>query len=303
MNFLTAIISKPLIDWQLAVTLVIVEVPIGLLFHFLAKDKKESKMDRKEAQYDVKKINTEVFKKLIHVVCLEYYPFFENKFGFCIPKHPQEFKDLELTPVSIGFNIQLGKIPNVEELLDKIESVIPTLEVGENFLKENYQKIYKDWEKIKQELDALNKDQQDFCNKISERIMNEFKKYYHLNPTFRLSPFRDEENWAYFSDNVPRIASLIFNKYGIIDFTTDIFDNENQFYVTFAGWRILGFNKKERIDDLGAIKEVFNNIANENKLVDNHRKFGLRLIKLNEKIEAFCKQLEKRVVNDIDNQL
>lgn len=302
MNFLTAITSKPLIDWQLAITLVIVEVPIGLLFHFLAKDKKESKTDRKETQYDVKKINTEVFKKLIHVVCLEYYPFFENKFGFCIPKHPQEFKDLDLTPVSIGFIIQLGKIPNVEELLVKIEDVIPSLEIGEKFLKENYSKIHDDWIKIKQELDILNNDIQDFCNKISEKIMNDLKKYYHLNPTLRLIPFESEENWAYFSENVPRIASLIFNKFGIIDFTTDS-PVENQFYVNFAGWRILGFNKKERIDDLGAIKEVFSNVANEDKLVKNHRKFGLRLIKLNEKIEAFCKQLEKKVVNDIDNQL
>lgn len=36
-NLFTIIKSKHLIDWQLAVTLVIVEVPIGLLFHFLTK--------------------------------------------------------------------------------------------------------------------------------------------------------------------------------------------------------------------------------------------------------------------------
>ena len=79
-------------------------------------------------------------------------------------------------------------------------------------------------------------------------------------------------------------------------------DDVNQFYVNFMDYRILGFNKKESVN-VGLIKEVFRSITYDDKLTDEHRDFSLRLIKLNNKLETFCKQLEKKVVNDIDNQI
>ena len=294
-----------LLDLKLAITLVLVEVPSVMFSPIIARlilNEHEKRIEEKrtlEKKHNAKKINDNVFRKLMYVICLEYYTFFENRFGFCVRKNSKLFPDLD--SASIAFNIQLGKLDNIEEYFDKMEDVITTLEVGEEYLQQNYPQIFDVWVKIKQELDTINKDKQDFCNKISDKIMNDLKKHFRVNPTFRLIPYEHEENWAYFSDNVPRIVSLLFNKYGRIDFTTDN-PIENQFYVNFAGYRIVGFNKKEKLD-LEIIKEVFRNVTDDDKFTENHRDFSLRLIKLNDKIDTFRRQLEKRVVNDIDNQI
>ncbi len=253
-----------------------------------------------EKRHDSKKLNDIVFRKLMYVVCLEYYQFFENKFGFCITKDPTFFKDL--TPADIGFNIQLQKLSDTEKYFDKMEDVIPALEVGEDYLKQNYAQIYDSWIKIKQELDGINKDQQEFCNQVSDKIKSDLKKHFGINPTLRLLPFEDKDNWAYFSDVVPKTVSLLFNKYGIVDFGVENHPIDNQFYINFGGYRMIGVNKKEKLD-LGTIKEIFNNISNNDKLVDEHRDFALRLIKLNNKIDTFRRQLEKKVVNDIDSMI
>jgi len=298
--------QSQLFDLKLAITLILVEVPSVMFSPIIARliineHEKQLEVTRLlEKKHNAKKLNDDVFRKLIHLVCLEYYPFFENKLGFCITKDPTFFKDM--TPADIGFNIQLQKLSDVEKYFDKIEDVIPTLEVGEDYLKQNYSQIYDSWLKIKQELESINKDQQDFCNKVSNKIMNDFKKYYHVNPTLRLIPHEDEFNWAYFSDVVPKTISLLFNKYGIVDFSIDNHPDYNQFYVDFGGYRIIGVNNKEKLD-LGVIKEIFNEVSNDDKLVNEHRDFSLRLIKLNNKIETFRNQLEKKVVNDIDNQV
>lgn len=296
-----------LLDLKLVITLVLVEVPLLMftpVFARLILNEHEKHIEEKrilEKKHNAKKINENVFRNLIRVICLEHYPFFENKFGFCIQKTSKKIPNLD-DPASIAFNIQLDKLINVEDYFDKMENVITTLEVGEEYLQQNYSEISNMWIKIKHDLDTINKDKQEFCIKVSDKIMNELKKYFKVNPTFRLIPFgQNESNWAYFSDNVPRIVSLLFNRYGQVDFTTDS-PVENQFYVNFMEWRMLGFNKKEMLD-LGVIKEVFRNVTYDDKLVEKHRDFSLRLIKLNNKIDVFRQQLEKRVVNDIDHQI
>lgn len=297
--------QSQLFDLKLAITLILVEVPSAMFAPIIARliiNEHEKQLEATrllEKKHNAKKLNDDVFRKLVNLVCLEYYPFFENKLGFCIPKDPAFFKDV--TPADIGFNIQLQKLSDVEKYFDKIEDVIRTLEVGEDYLKQNYAQIYDSWVKIKQELEDINKDQQDFCNKVSNKIMNDFKKHFHVNPTLRLIPHESEFNWAYFSDVVPKTISLIFNKYGNVDFSVDS-PFENQFYVNFGGYRMIGVNNKEKLD-LGTIKGIFNEVANDDKLVNEHRDFSLRLIKLNNKIETFRNQLEKKVVNDIDNQV
>lgn len=254
----------------------------------------------KDNQYNAKKLNEEVFKKLTYVVCLEYLPFFENQFGFCIPKNPILFKDV-VDPASVAFNIQIQDFPNVKENFDRMEDVIPSLEIGEDYLHKNYSQFYNMWIEIKEELDTINKDKQEFCNKVSEKIMNELKKHFRMNPTAILIPHEKEPNWAYFSDHVPKIISFLFNKFGRIDFSVRN-PIENQFYVYFDELSILGFNKKENLD-MNFINEVFKNVTYDDKLIENHRDFSQRLIKLNNRVETFCKQVEKRVVNDIDNKL
>lgn len=256
--------------------------------------------EENQPQYNAKKLNEDVFKKLTYIVCLEYYSFFENQFGLCIPKNPILFKDV-IDPATVAFNIQLHDFPNVEENFDKMKDVIPTLEIGEDYLHKNYPQFYNMWAEIKEELDTINKDKQDFCNKVSEKIMNEFKKHFRMNPTGMLIPHEKEPNWAYFADHVPKIISLLFNRFGRIDFNIKN-PIENQFYVYFDELSILGFNKKENLD-IDFIKEIFRNVTYDDKLVENHTDFSQRLIKLNNQIETFCKHIEKRVVNDIDNKL
>lgn len=258
----------------------------------------EQQYTDREKQYNDKKLNDEVFRKLKRILCLEYYPFFENKFGFCIPKDTQ-LSINESDRAEIAFNIQLGNVTNVEGHFNKMDDVITTLEVGEDYLQQNYTQIYNMWIQIKDELSLINKERQDFCDKVSTKIMDDLKKHIPTNPTFRLNPFGD--GWAYFSDNVPRIIPSLFNKFGRLDLSMEN-PTDNQFYLVYGGYRILGSNKKESLN-LEIINKVFNDVTHDDKFKDKHSEFQARLIKLNNKIDTFCKQLEKKVVNDIDNQI
>lgn len=80
--------SDKLIDWQLAVTLVFVEVPIGLLFHILTKDKTHSKNSEKES-------HSEKIGNALMIMGDGRYDEYLDKIDFLIPYPHSEYKEYE----------------------------------------------------------------------------------------------------------------------------------------------------------------------------------------------------------------
>lgn len=255
----------------------------------------EVKTKQKEKQYNAKKLNDEIFRKLMRVVCLDYHSFFENKFGFCIPTNNAFFINKPIS-ASIALEVIFDRIENVEKEFRTLEDAIPTLLIGEKYLQQNYVRVYEEWLTIKQELDSINKDRVKFLEEISQDILKELKKKFGSNPTPILIPYQD--GWAYFSDHVPKIIPLLFKKRQF-NFVTENPAN-TLFYVKYEGYPLVGFNKQNRLD-FDYIKLTFSSIIQKYELEEKDRDFQHKLINLNSRIEIFCEQLEKTVVDEIDN--
>ena len=151
--------QSQLFDLKLAITLILVEIPSAMFAPIIARliinehEKRIQEARIIEKKHNAKSLNDDVFRKLMYTICIEYYPFFENKFGLCILKNPDILKEIDSG--SIAFNLQLTQSIDVESNFDKLESKITTLEVGEEYLQQNYPQIFDIWKKIKQELDVI----------------------------------------------------------------------------------------------------------------------------------------------------
>lgn len=64
----------------------------------------------------------------------------------------------------------------------------------------------------------------------------------------------------------------------------------------------MGFSKIENYNaDMAEI--IFNEIISTCEIDDKHHNFHFRLVKLDQIIENFRKDLQNKVINDIDNQI
>ena len=132
--------------------------------------------------YDDKKLNNEVFRKLMRVECLESWFFFVEKIGFCIPVNSKAF--LNKSESEYLFWVVGSRDPKL--LVDEFEPIqkaIHNLEIGEKYLQKNYLAIYKKWDKIKREVQKLNDDRVTLFNTVSNEILknleNNFKSKKH----------------------------------------------------------------------------------------------------------------------------
>ena len=106
--------------------------------------KTKTKTDKK---YNVKKLNDEVFRKLMRVRTSSDPFFFIHEMGFVIPTNKEEFYNKE-SPEYFEYLLRHSGDSFVHNYA-KIESKIPSLKIGEDYLKENYPVFFKEWQEIK----------------------------------------------------------------------------------------------------------------------------------------------------------
>ena len=104
-------------------------IPLGTLVTLHIKQQHSTE----EKQYDSKKLNDEVFRKLMRIECLESFFFFEDKFGFCIPTNSKAFGNKTDSEYLLWFARSRNK-NYVEKEFDIIERTIPSIEVGEKYV-------------------------------------------------------------------------------------------------------------------------------------------------------------------------
>lgn len=268
--------------------------PFIIIWGFKPLIEKFRKTDVPEKQYNAKKLNDEVFRKLMRVECLEDYFFFIDKFGFCIPTNPKAFTNKAESDYLL-WSVGSRDLRDIQNNFDIIEREIPNLKIGENYLEQNHGKIYKKWVKIKEDLEKLNNDRGSLFGSISKKIGKEMKKQLGFETKLLLSPFGDEK--IFFENEVKEILPLQFHMFN------PHFEIENlcknQYYVKYGNHRIAGINKEENIE-LEKIKTIFENIVNNQDLREKNNDFLVELGNLNRTIDKFCDQLESEVVNDID---
>jgi hypothetical protein len=252
-----------------------------------------------EKQYDYKKLNNEVFKKLINILCLEYPFYFGSEFGFCISAKLIELNIWEFFEFHSKSSTRSIRSKEFEEEFKPINEAIPTLIIGEKYLEKHYADVYKNWMNIKSELEKINKERQEFFKKTSLRIMKSLKKEFKTSPLLLLSPHGND--WAYFEDNILLVLPIFFRKMTIAKLDVDN-EVDNQSYVCFERLRLVGFNK---LPDgvIETIKHAFNSTISDRKLEAENGEFYVRLYSVNTKLVSFSKEIEDKVVNDIDNMV
>ena len=247
--------------------------------------------------YDSKKLNREVFKKLVCISCFEHFQFFRNNFGFCISLSPIKF-DVWKFFEFYARPENNDELKNIEKDIVPIEEAIPTLQIGEHYLEKNYHDVYLEWIRVKQELENLNKERHIFFKKVSSKINKNLKKEFKSTPKQLLVPFGDD--WAYFEGFVLLVLPLLFRMHTIPKLDVD--GIENQHYICYSGLRLVGFNKLP-VNAVETVKLVFNRIISDQELRSESGNFYVQLYSINEKLHHFSKEIETKVVNDIDNIL
>ncbi|MCV0401317.1 MAG: hypothetical protein K5777_05000 [Nitrosopumilus sp.] len=257
---------------------------------FKSEDKKSN------FKYDSKKLNNEVFKKLMRVICLESRLFFKNRFGFCIPVNPKMF-EIPVDSAQIAWYIDLEKPEDFERDFKSIGEAIPTLKIGEKYLETNYVEIYKIWKNIKNDLEKINKDRDSFFAAVAKDVGKQFKKTLNYKSKFLLDPFGDEI--VFFEENISFIIPLLF-KTRLVNLSIEQIADK-QYYVRYGdSYNIIGSNKEEKIN-LSGIKHIFDLILWNENFSEQYSDYRYQLIELNKRITIFCHKLEKEVVNDIEN--
>ena len=277
---------------------IIIPIIIGIIgIVLIFKDKFgwfKNKDNRK--QYDAKKLNETVFRKLMRVECIEDEFFFIEKFGFCIPTNKMAFTNKSESDY-LFWAVGSRDARYIHKEFDIIERIIPNLETGEQYLKIEYYEIYKQWIQIKKDLEELNLKRKSFFNSISKQIGKKLKKHFNCESKLLLHPFGDE--CVFFEENTEKILPYQFNTH-YLEFELDN-PCENQYYVTYRRNKILGSNKNTA--DLDVVKDVFTTITNDRRIIDKKINFDMDKINLNKRISDFCDQLEHKVVHDIDAQI
>lgn len=283
---------------EVAVALTI--MVLGLLYWTFQPEIKKltEKIETEKRNHDPKRLNNLVYKKLMRVVCLESRLFFNNNYGFCIPKNPMVFEN----PVDssyLAWTTQLRTYKNFEDEFDPIDKAISNLKIGENFLEKNYNRTYQLWNKIKQELEHINKERNEFFLSIAKQIGKDIKKELNYEPRFILGLFDEEP--VFFEDNIKKILPLLFNT-KVTNFTLEEYYKDG-YYVRYGdSFFIIGSHNKEKIN-LGAIEMIFRRVILDTNFIKKNIDFQYSLIELNQTITNFCIQLETEVVNDIDNTI
>lgn len=269
-------------------------------------EKYHNSKSKPKKQYDIKKLNETVFKKLMRVAQSSHPFFFTHEIGFVIPNNKEEFYNKESNEYFYWLNRHLGDAH--EDRYSKIEKVIPNLKIGENYLKEMYPDVFNEWFKIKQTVEDYNKKYHNcvtsFAKQAERKIVLEFSGF-HTNEKDNYENYTD---FYYFknignfiiesidsgrnTDNVElKIEkSLISKDYWII-------------YVRKPNYNLMGSHDKNKFD-IDKLQKILTDIIKEpSNTIQYQKSREINFIKLNKQIDKFCDNLEKNVVNDIDAQI
>ena len=278
----------------LIIVLICVGVLAGVIEVVRKKDKKIDKSTSNVNQYDVKKLNDEIFRKLMRVECIESDFLLGEKFGLCIPKDPRAFLNKKESDYLLW--LVISKEPQyIDQNFDIIEIEIPNLKVGEKYLETHHKEIHRKWIKIKKDLDILNKDRDSFFESVAKQIGKQMKKQFDFKTEEFLDSYGNDK--VFFLDNTKKILPRQFMTY-IVNFRIENPHN-NQYYVRCGYYNIAGSNKQENIN-IDAIKFIFTDIINNRDLIEKYLEFNMRSGDLNKALDSFGDQLEEEVVNDIN---
>lgn len=284
----------------------VLSLPFIIIWGFKPLVEKFRKIDTPKKQYDSKKLNDTVFKKLMRVNYSSHPMWFMSELGFIIPTNKEEFLNKESSEY---FNYLLRHSgDSFIHRHAKIESEIPNLKIGEDYLKENYHGVFNEWQEIKQTVEEYNKKYHDcatsFAKQAEKKIVLEFSLFYH-HEKFNDGKHTDMyyfENIGNFiiesihlgrnTDNIKLIIekSLLAKDYWII-------------YACEPNYNLMGSYDKNNFDSNKLQKILCDVIKDPNNITQYQQSREIDFMKLRKQINVFCDNLEKNVVNDIDAQI
>lgn len=121
------------IENHLRIVLVVIELVIGTVIFMWPKITRQ----KHTTQYNAKKLNDTVYKKLMRVSCMYNVFLFSEKLGFVIPSDERAFhnKNSGIYQMWMFDTIEDSIEDSIDNRYNKMDSVIPNLHVGEKHLK------------------------------------------------------------------------------------------------------------------------------------------------------------------------
>lgn len=287
---------------------IIIPIIIGMIgIVLIFKDKFgwfKNKDNRK--QYDAKKLNETVFKKLMRVSYSSSIFLFTHEIGFIIPTNKEAFYNKESTEYYNWLNRHLGDPLHQNHV--KIEEAIPNLKIGENYLKEAYPTIFKEWDNIKQIVTNYNKKYRDctidLAKQAEKKIVSEFLDFHHNEK------YNDGKhtNFYYFEN----IGNFIIESIDMgintnnIELKIEESPVSKNYWIIYAhkpNHNLMGSYDKNKFDSNKLELILCDVIKDSNNIAQYQKSRDIDLMKLGKQIDKFCDNLEKNVVNDIDAQI
>lgn len=278
---------------------------VGIFIIFRDSVKKTDETTQSKI-YDAKKLNDEVFRKLMRVSYSTNPMYFTHELGFIIPTNKEEFLNKESSEYFEYLLRHSGD--SVVHNHAKIESEIPTLKIGEDYLKENYLDVFKEWQEIKRTIEEYNKKYHectaDFAKQAEKKIVSEFPTFHH-HEKFNDGNLADH----YFFEN---IGNTVIESINSGNNTNNLKLSIGEFYLDKNYWilavskpnyNLMGSYDKNKFDIDKLEKILCNIVKDPHNIVKYWKSRELDFMKLGKQIDKFCDNLEKNVVNDIDNQI
>ena len=298
---------------EMRIISVIIGLVIGILIFLWPKITKQ----KDTPQYDAKKLNETVYKKLMRVSCIYSVFLFGERLGFVIPSDERAFHNKKGNTY-ITWLMETLDMPQHDRYVGT-DVAIPNLHVGEKYLKQKYNEIYKQWKEIKDLVDAHNKKHDDFLDFLGKVIL---EKICDVLPTFKDFETLKDENHAniiYLKNTVKLLDDFIQHNLRV-DGKTPYSDKKRTFDKLVVcpsgteGYWVLNhsnvngqslmFSDNKNAWDVEKIQSILNSILDDSKNIELYiksKKYDYD--ELHDKIESFTDRLENEVVHDIENQL
>ena len=268
-------------------------------------EKYRNSKSKPQKQYNAKKLNDEVFRKLMRVGHSTNPMWFTNELGFIIPTNKEEFYNKESSEY---YECLSSNNESFEQTHSKIDVVIPNLKIGEQYLKKSYPDIFDEWNQIKQTVNNYNKKYHscvaDFAKQAEKKIVLDFPTFHHNEKSTS-----NELDDSYFFENIGNSITESINnginvnniKLSIGEFLID--RNYWILAVSDPNYNLMGSYEKNKFDINKLEKILCDIIKNPDNIIQYQKSREIDFTELYERIDRFCNNLEQNVVNDIDAQI
>ncbi len=252
-------------------------------------------------QYDTKKLNETVFKKLMRI---QYRTDYKGNLVFEIPIDDRALQPRTTNAYYMWLNDKIMNRDQANEYMS-IQQSIPALKIGENYLQSHYNEIYQIWLNVKNVLDEHNENRENFKKELGNYVTAKLKKEF---PTFKEIKKLDQNsrNDAYF---IYTIQNFLFSSLSNIteepEVTTlsrlKVWKNHEFWCLKSNSIDILMASLDESKIDENKIRQIFRDIIADKKTIESFHKAIEIDPTFDDTIKQFSEKLEDEVVNEIDN--